>query len=101
MEFANKSKLSTFDQRISRRKAEREKREEREQDIANAKARYGTFGGRARFKKDEKRLRRLNQKEELNERQEARRKYLESARDGVLNPDDKGNPQNNFDDFVS
>lgn len=95
------SKINTFDQQTSRREAARRKEEEREQDIANAKARYGTFGGRARFKKDEKRLNRLNKKGELNERQQARRDYLESARDGVLNPDDKGNAQNNFDDFVS
>jgi hypothetical protein len=93
--------MATFDQRIDERKAKREKREQREQDIANAKARYGTFGGRARFKQDEKRLNRLNKRGELNENQQARKDYLESARDGVLNPDDKGNAQNNFDDFVS
>tara|TARA_Y100000592_G_C5443596_1_gene304767 strand:- start:415 stop:1587 length:1173 start_codon:yes stop_codon:yes gene_type:complete len=96
------SRINTFEQETNRRQAKRDKKEEREQDIANAKARYGTFGGRARFKKDEKRLNRLNKKGELNERQQAKRDYLEDARNGVSNPDDKGKVEfKNLDEFVS
>ena len=82
---------------------------DREQEIAdqaraNAIARYGTAGGKARFKKDKKRLERLSARYETtnNERRKARIQergdYLASAREGAKDLSDE--PGSGFEDFV-
>ena len=53
-----------------------------EADRANALARYSGLGGKARFKKDENRINRLRNRENLSERQQEKLDYLESSRRG-------------------
>jgi hypothetical protein len=69
--------------------------EDREQELADqaradAAARYGTMGGKARFNKDMKRIDRLAGKDNLSTAQQNRLDYLRSARDGqiLLNSDE-------------
>ena len=80
---------SNMNQRIAEQQAEARETELAEQARANALARYGTAGGNARFKNDLNRIKRLQNKDSLNERQREKLNYLQSARDGqlALNPD--------------
>ena len=61
---------------------ELQRERQNEADRANALARYSGLGGDARFNKDEKRINRLRDKENLSERQQEKLDYLESARRG-------------------
>ena len=63
--------------------------EDREQELADqaradAAARYGTMGGRARFNRDANRIERLEGKDNLTEGQQANLDYLRSARAGQI-----------------
>jgi hypothetical protein len=71
--------LQTFEQRQEQARNEAELREDREQDIANSKARYSTAGGLARFRKDKNRIERLQNKENRSAAQDERLDYLNST----------------------
>jgi|TARA_B100000282_G_scaffold27084_3_gene17585 hypothetical protein len=61
---------------------ELQRERQNEADRANALARYSGLGGKARFNKDENRINRLRDKENLSERQQEKLDYLESSRRG-------------------
>lgn len=69
--------LQTFNELIE---AERQN----QANIDNAKARYSGAFSNARFNKDQKRIERLEGKQNLNSRQQNRLDYLRSARDGQI-----------------
>ena len=73
---------TNFNKEVFNRNLEDTNREEREQAQANARARYGTMGGKARMKKDLKRIERLEGKDNLNANQQAKLDYLNSCRQG-------------------
>ena len=80
------NKLSNYNQRIAARQAELRKAELAEQQRENAAARYDTMGGKARFKKDKKRLTRLGRKgsDNLSQRQKDKLDYLTNTMDGQI-----------------
>mgnify|MGYP003133820126 CR=1 FL=1 len=81
---------NTHNQAIAARQAEVNGEQLAQQAKDNAIARYGTAGGNARFKKDQKRIYRLANKENLNDRQREKLKYLSSTVAGqqALNQED-------------
>ena len=81
--------IGGYDAKIADRQAKERGREAAEQDRANAIARgYNGMFGKKRFKKDIKRVERLNRKkdagETLSDRQQNKLDYLESAIEGYV-----------------
>ena len=89
-------KIATFDTLVDQRKEQRKAVALAEQDILNAQARYGTFGGEARKALDAKRIKNLKGKEKLNQRQKDRLEHLESVQRGQQHVD-VGNSVGNID----
>ena len=71
----NLARFADFNEEVQRAR-------QNEADRANALARYSGLGGKARFKKDENRINRLRNRENLSERQQEKLDYLESSRRG-------------------
>jgi hypothetical protein len=76
------NQLSSYQKLMYEKMQEDFKQDIADQQSANARARYDTMGGKARYKKDQKRMNRLAGKEDLSKAQQERFDYLAHTTNG-------------------